>query len=60
MMDGRQLALDYLAALKLSVEEPNGRFLALDSIVVNETVERLDEETQVVITKFTQIYRNVE
>lgn len=60
MSDSRQLALDYLAALKLSVEEPHGRFLSLDSVRVDETVERLDEEIQVVTTTFTQIYRNVE
>ncbi len=59
-MSDRTVALDYLEALRLSLEMPHGRFLSLDSVVVDETVERLDEEIQVVTTTFTQIYRNVE
>lgn len=58
-MSDRIVALDYLEALRLSLEMPNGRFLSLESVVVDESVESIDEDTQVVTTTFTQIYKAV-
>ena len=58
-MGDRQEALDYLEALRLSLEQPHGRWLSLESVKVDETVERIDDETQIVTTTFTQVYKDV-